>query len=74
MASHYLSINRGVQGVADSDFTYGTSSASTDDIELRTLDGSGLTVKDVILALEAFERFLLSDNTHIAGAHAMPTA
>ena len=66
MADHFLGINRGQQGFGDSDFTYGTSTGSTD-IELRIADGVGLTEKDVLLALEAFERFLVQTNQHIAG-------
>ena len=57
MASHYVSLNRGISGTKYSDFTTGTSSAATDKIELRVLDGASLTKKDVVLALEAFERF-----------------
>lgn len=57
MASHYVSLNRGISGMKYSDFTTGTSSAATDEIELRVLDGASLTKKDVVLALEAFERF-----------------
>lgn len=57
MADHYVSLNRGVEGFKYSDFTTGTSSTATDKIELRVLDGAGLTKVDVIKALEAFERF-----------------
>lgn len=57
MADHFVSINRGVSGMKYSDFTTGTSTSATDKIELRVLDGAGLTRKDVLLALEAFERF-----------------
>ena len=57
MASHYVSLNRGVEGTKYSDFTTGTSSTGTDQIELRVLDGASLTKVDVIKALEAFERF-----------------
>lgn len=57
MASHYVSLNRGVEGSKYSDFTTGTSSASTDAVELRVLDGAGLTKLDVIKILEAFEHF-----------------
>lgn len=57
MADHFVSLNRGVSGTKYSDFTTGTSSAATDHVELRVLDGASLTKKDVLLALEAFERF-----------------
>lgn len=58
MASHYVSLNRGESGFASVDFTTGTSSASTDQVELRVLDGAGLTKLDLVVALEAFERFV----------------
>ena len=57
MADHFVSINRGVSGTKYSDFTTGTSSTATDKIELRVLDGAGLTKLDVVKALEAFEWF-----------------
>lgn len=60
MANHYISINRGKDGLKPSDLTYDTSSTSGDDIELRIADGASLTRKDIILALEAFERALTS--------------
>lgn len=56
MASHYVSINQGKDGFAESDFTTGTSSTGTDQIELRVLDGASLSKLDVVKALEAFER------------------
>ncbi len=66
MADHFLGINRGVPGSSDSDFTYGTSTGATD-VELRIADAKSLTRQDVILACQAFERFLLNANVHIAG-------
>jgi hypothetical protein len=66
MASHYVSLNRGIGGFKSSDFTTGTSSAATDGIELRILDGAGLSKMDVITALEAFERFF--DNAKLVSA------
>ena len=64
MANHYIAINRGVNGSKISDFTLGSSSASSADIELRIadVDGGGkvLNRKDVVIALEAFTRALLS--------------
>ncbi len=57
MASHYVSLNRGVEGFNYSDFTTGTSSTGTDAVELRVLDGAGLTLLDMNRILEAFERF-----------------
>jgi alkyl hydroperoxide reductase subunit AhpF len=58
MANHYISINRGKDGLRASDLTYATSSTAADDIELRIADAANLKRKDVILALEAFERAL----------------
>lgn len=57
MASHFVSFSRGVEGMKYSDFTSGTASAATNHFELRVLDGASLSKKDVVLALEAFERF-----------------
>jgi hypothetical protein len=56
MTNHFYSINRGKSGLTPSDITRATSSTSGDDIELRLADGASLTRKDVILALEAFEK------------------
>lgn len=57
MADHFVSINRGVDGFKDSDFTTGTSSTAGDAIELRVLDGASLNKMDVEKALDAFKRF-----------------
>ncbi|MGJ5120963.1 hypothetical protein [Bradyrhizobium oligotrophicum] len=57
MADHFVSLNRGVSGFAQTDFTTGTATTAGDQIELRIKDGASLTKKDVVLALEAFERF-----------------
>jgi hypothetical protein len=57
MASHFVSINQGVEGTKYADFTTGAASVATDTFEFRVLDGAGVTKKDVVLALEAFERF-----------------
>lgn len=56
MASHFVSLKRGIEGSAYSDFTTGTS-ATTDQFEFRVLDGVTPTRVEVIKALEAFERF-----------------
>lgn len=62
MAAISLSISRGVGGFKISDFTVGTSAPGAGDIELRynTTDTNAavLTRKDIIIALEAFERAL----------------
>lgn len=56
MASHFVSLKRGVEGSGYSDFTTGTS-ATTDQFEFRVLDGVTPTRIEVFKALEAFERF-----------------
>lgn len=57
MASHYVSLTRGVEGMKSNDFTTGTSSAATDLFELRILDGVTPSKIEVKKAIEAFERF-----------------
>ena len=58
MASHYVSLARGIEGEAYSDFTAGTSTSATDLFEFRVLDGVTPTKKvEVLKALKAFERF-----------------
>jgi hypothetical protein len=57
MADHFVAIARGVEGSKYSDFTTGTSSASTVLFELRILDGVTPKKVEVLKALEAFERF-----------------
>lgn len=66
MASHYLGINRGKEGFTDSDFTYGTSSGSTD-VELRIDDTIPWTRFEIRKALDAFERFIVTSNPAITG-------
>lgn len=56
MASHFVSLKRGVEGSAYSDFSTGTS-ATTDQFEFRVLDGVTPTRVEALKALEAFERF-----------------
>jgi hypothetical protein len=58
MASHFVSLNRGVSGEKYSDFTTGTATVAGDGIELRVLDGASLTKKDVVIALQGFIRFI----------------
>lgn len=55
MTSSYLGINRGVEGFAASDFTFGTSTGSTD-IELRWDNTKSLNILDIEKALDAFKR------------------
>lgn len=57
MANVYVSLNRGEQGFANSDFTTGATSTAGDAIELRVSDAASLTRKDVIEACEAFRRW-----------------
>jgi hypothetical protein len=63
MADLSISLAHGVQGLAPSDFTVGTSSPGAGDIELRVndVDGNGnkITRLDIINALQAFERALI---------------
>jgi hypothetical protein len=57
MADHFVSLTRGEEGFKYNDFTTGTSSTAGDAVELRVLDGAGLSKKDVINILDAFKRF-----------------
>lgn len=57
MASHYVSLKRGVEGSQMSDYTTGTSSASTDLFEFRILDGVTPTKIEVQKAIESIENF-----------------
>jgi hypothetical protein len=68
MASHYVSLKRGVEGSLYSDFTTGTSSAATDLFELRILDGVTPTKVEVHKAIEAFERFFQNRQQVVAAA------
>ena len=60
MASHYVALQRGVEGSQYSDFVTGTS-ATTSLFELRILDGVTPKKVEVLKALEAFERFFNDD-------------
>lgn len=55
MASLYIGLNRGQQGLQSSDFTIGSSTGSTD-FEVRIDNSKSLTRKDVTLMLEAVHR------------------
>ena len=57
MADHYISWNKG-DGISPGNITAGTSSTGADQVELRMLDGAGLTQTDVTLALEALEAYI----------------
>ncbi|TXH47002.1 MAG: hypothetical protein E6Q97_28360 [Desulfurellales bacterium] len=65
MAQQYISINVGKDGFKDSDFTTGTSSTAGDDIELRYNDATVLSKKQLIIALEALERRVISKATQL---------
>jgi hypothetical protein len=58
MADHFISIQRGERGLVYSDFVHGTASCAGSEVELRIRDGAGLSKKEIIAALEAFERFI----------------
>jgi hypothetical protein len=57
MASHFVSLNRGQQGLTYSDFVTGAASSGNVGIELRLDDAAGYTKKDVLLALDALRGF-----------------
>lgn len=57
MASHYVSLNKGEEGLKMSDFTVGTSSTAGDVFELRVLDGAAVKHLDVERAILAFKRY-----------------
>lgn len=65
MTAVSFSISRGVGGFKMSDITVGTSAPGAGDIELRfnVLDtnSKNMNDKDLILALEAFRRWLLTN-------------
>lgn len=68
MADHFVAIARGVEGTKYTDFTVGTSSASTVLFELRILDGVTPTKREVHNALEAFERFFENQQQVVTAA------
>jgi hypothetical protein len=56
MASHFVALNRGVEGELYSDFITGVA-ATANVVELRLDDASAFTRVDIQKALDAFERF-----------------
>jgi hypothetical protein len=70
MAAVSYSINRGIDGFRQSDYTHGVLAPGANDIELRvnTTDGQGapMSVKSVIIALDAFRR-AVEDGTMFRG-------
>jgi len=57
MASHYISLSRGLEGIKIGDFTIGAASTDSNVFEFRILDGVTPKRVEVIKALEAFERY-----------------
>lgn len=59
MPDHFVSLARGVQGFKYSDFTTGIASNATALFEIRISDGvvPKPSKTEVLVALEAFERF-----------------
>ncbi len=72
MSNHFFSINRGVDGLKPADVTRATTSTTGDDIELRVADGASLTRKDVMIALEAFERVFETGKAIALGGTTFP--
>ena len=73
MADHYVALNQGVTGTKYSDFITGTAStAGTNQIELRIQDGTTISRKEVMLALEAFERFFENSQQVVAAGFNLP--
>lgn len=60
MAAVSFSISRGKSGLTPSDITVGTSAPGAGDVEFRfnllDTNSAALTRKDLVIALEAFER------------------
>lgn len=56
MADHFYGVDIG-RSLDPSKLTVGTSSTAARHIELRTLDGAGLTRMDVLQALKQFEAY-----------------
>lgn len=67
MASHYVSLARGIEGEKYSDFTTGTS-ATTDLFEFRVLDGVTPKKVEVEKALDAFKRFFQNQQQVVTAA------
>lgn len=58
MADHFIGIQRGERGLVYSDFIHGTAASATSDIEIRIKDSANWNRREIIAALEAFERFI----------------
>ncbi|MBK8270532.1 MAG: hypothetical protein IPK83_20430 [Planctomycetes bacterium] len=56
MADHYYAVDIG-RSLDPSKVTTGTSTSAAKHVELRTLDGAGLTRMDVLMALKQLEAY-----------------
>jgi hypothetical protein len=69
MAAVSISINHGVEGMAPSDFTVGTSAPGTGDFEFRIAstdaNGNVMTKKDTVLALKSIIRAIEDEQVPI---------
>lgn len=65
MADHFVGFSRGIEGTKYSDFTTGTSTTAGLQMELRVTD-SVVRKKDVMLFLEAVERFIENQQQVVA--------
>ena len=76
MSNHFFAINRGLDGSKPANIVRGTSSSSSADVELRVADVDGqskpLTRKDVLLAIEAFERLFQQSGSAPDGTNFPP--
>lgn len=72
MTAVSLSISRGQNGLRISDFTVGTSAPGAGDVELRynllDTNSAALTRKDILIALEAFQRALSAGGNIVTNA------
>lgn len=70
MADHFVGFSRGVTGTKYSDFTTGAASTAGLNFELRVVDAvpgvSGVRREDVVLFLEALERFFENQQQTLA--------
>jgi hypothetical protein len=73
VADHYVALNQGVTGTKYNDFITGTATtAGTNQIELRIQDGTTMSRKEVLLALEAFERFFENSQQVVTAGFNLP--
>lgn len=61
MASNFLGTTRGKKDNDVGSVTVGTTTSAALDIEIRMDTGKNLTRKDVLLALELFEAYILNN-------------